>query len=245
MSKSSALSTLGKVTSATRSKAEEIWEYAHSKGFDLTRLWGMGGGDEHGVGRAIDFMILGKGLGKTVGLLIANYLWKHRKRFGLKWLIWDGEIWSTTPDKNGKERGRSAYHGKSDHSDHVHAFFGTGAYVPPASGGGGGSKPATKTVDLSKLIAAAKADPKRKQGGTTPGAAASVKIVEDALRRRGLLSSKYSSDGSFGSLTVKAYSRWQQQLGYEGTKPGDPADGIPGRKSLEQLGKQYGFKVVS
>lgn len=242
MSKSSALSKLGKVTPATRSKAEEIWEYANSKGYQLTRFWGIGTkGTEHPTGRALDIMITGKGLGKTVGNLIANYLWANRKRLQVKWIIWNGKIRSTSPGKSGRWED---YHGASDHSDHNHVFFGTGGYVPPAGAGGGGGT-VSKTVDLSKLIAAAKADPKRKQGGTTPGASASVKIVEDALRRRGLLSSKYSSDGSFGSLTVKAYSRWQQQLGYEGTKPGDPADGIPGRKSLEQLGKQYGFKVVS
>lgn len=238
MSKASALSTLGKVTPATRAKAEELWEYCHSKGYDLTRLWGMGPGDEHGVGRALDLMITGKGLGKDVGDLIASYLWKNRQRLGEKWHIWYRRIRSTSPGKSGNW---TSYSGPSAHTDHVHVFFGTGGYVPPAGAGAGGGGTVTKTVDLSKIIAAAQRDSGRKQGGTTSGASASVKIVEDALRREGLLSTRYASDGSFGTYTVKAYAAWQRELGYSGRD----ADGIPGRASLEKLGRKYNFKVVS
>lgn len=95
------------------------------------------------------------------------------------------------------------------------------------------------TVDLAKLQAAAKADPDRQQGGTTPGAAASVKIVEAALVAEGLLDKRLAGDGSFGSSTVAAYRAWQQRLGYTG----NDADGIPGRSSLEALGKKRGFTV--
>lgn len=136
MSKSSALSTLGKVTSATRAKAEEVWDYLDSKGVPLKRLWGMGPGDEHGVGRALDFMITGvAGSDNAAGDLIADYLWSNRKRLGVKWIIWDRRIRSTSP---GKPSTWTRYTGKNPHTDHVHVFFGTAAYVPPASGGGGG-----------------------------------------------------------------------------------------------------------
>lgn len=132
MSKASAFAKLGDVTSATRDRAEEVWDYLHARGYDLTRLWGIGTeGTEHPSGRAVDFMITGKGLGRVVGYLIAKYLWANRVRLGLKWLIWDGEIWSTTLD-NGRERGKRPYHGESDHSDHVHAYFTTKPYVGPA-----------------------------------------------------------------------------------------------------------------
>lgn len=115
----------------------------------------------------------------------------------------------------------------------------------PATGGGGGSKPpAGKTVDLSQLIAAAKNDPDRRQGGTTPGSADDVKIVEAALRREGLLAATYASDGSFGSATVSAYARWQRSKA-GGDYEGDDADGIPGRDSLTRLGKRNSFKVRS
>lgn len=241
MSMASAFSKLGKITSATRDRAEELWTYAASKGYELTRLWGIGTrGSEHPSGRALDLMITGPGLGKVVGNLLASYLWKNRKRLAVKWIIWDGHIRSTSPGKSGQWE---PYHGASDHSDHVHVFFGTAGYVaPPAAGGGSGSP--VKVVDLSQLVKAATLDTGRKQGGTTPGAGDDVKIVEAALKREGLLSSRYARDGSFGSLTVKAYARWQESAA-GGSYRGDDADGIPGRKSLERLGKRNGFKVTA
>lgn len=96
---------------------------------------------------------------------------------------------------------------------------------------------AKPVVDLSNLIAAAKRDPKLPQGGTTHPK--DVKPVETALRKEGLLDAKYASDGSFGSLTVKAYAAWQRKLGYTGKD----ADGIPGKASLTKLGAKHGFTV--
>ena len=119
-------------------------------------------------------------------------------------------------------------------------------YTPPASGGGGGGgRPGTGgTVDLSQLIKAAKLDTDRKQGGTTPGSADDVRIVEAALVREGLLPAKWALDGSFGSLTVNAYARWQRSKA-GGDYEGRDADGIPGRDSLTRLGKRHGFRVVA
>lgn len=104
------------------------------------------------------------------------------------------------------------------------------------------SKPAkpAKVVSLAQLVAAAKRDPARPQGGTTAGSADDVRIVEAALMKEGLLPSKWASDGSFGSSTVAAYRRWQQRLGYRGRD----ADGIPGRASLVELGRRHGFTVA-
>lgn len=117
-------------------------------------------------------------------------------------------------------------------------------YAPPASGGGGGPKPAGKIVDLSKIRAAAKRDTDRPQGGTTAGAADDVKIVEAALKAEGLLPAKYAADGSFGSMTVAAYAKWQRSKA-GGDYEGDDADGVPGEDSLTRLGKRHGFKVVA
>lgn len=105
-------------------------------------------------------------------------------------------------------------------------------------GGKPASTPASKpAVDLSSLIAAAKRDPGLPQGGTTHPK--DVKPVEAALRAEGLLPAKYASDGSFGSLTVKAYAAWQRKCGYRGKD----ADGIPGKASLTKLGAKHGFTV--
>lgn len=97
--------------------------------------------------------------------------------------------------------------------------------------------PKVKTVSLANVVAAAKRDPKLKQGGTTH--AADVKVVEAALKAEGLLSAKYASDGSFGTVTVAAYAAWQRKLGFTGKD----ADGIPGKTTLAKLGAKHGFKV--
>ena len=104
--------------------------------------------------------------------------------------------------------------------------------------------PSKPKVDLSRLVSAAKTDPGAAQGHVTY--MAGTNLVENALVREGLMSKTYAGDGSFGSTTVAAYSRWQLKL-YPGasTKPGGDADGIPGMDSLKKLGAKYGFDVVA
>lgn len=101
--------------------------------------------------------------------------------------------------------------------------------------------PQKPVVDLSKLRSAAKTDPAKKG---TPVSYKGTATVEAALVDEGLLAKTYG-DGHYGTSTVKAYSRWQLKL-YPGasTKPGGDADGIPGRDSLERLGRKRGFTVV-
>lgn len=101
------------------------------------------------------------------------------------------------------------------------------------------SKPALSkpTVDLSRLVAAARTDPPK---SGTPVSYAGVKTVEEALVAEGLLS-KSLADGHFGTATKTAYAAWQHRCGYAGSD----ADGIPGRTTLERLGKRHGFNVVA
>ncbi|MFI6560409.1 N-acetylmuramoyl-L-alanine amidase [Streptomyces sp. NPDC050534] len=98
-------------------------------------------------------------------------------------------------------------------------------------------KPSKPVVDLSKLVAAAKSNPK---ASGTPVTYTGVKTVEAALVNAGLLAKAYS-DGHFGTATVDAYAKWQRHLGYSGTA----ADGIPGMTSLKKLGDKYGFTVIA
>lgn len=98
------------------------------------------------------------------------------------------------------------------------------------------AKPKKPTVDLSRLVAAAKADPPKRGA---PVSYSGVRVVEDALVKEGLLS-RSLADGHFGTATITAYATWQRRLGYVGRD----ADGIPGRTSLERLGDKHGFTVV-
>ncbi|WP_086859922.1 N-acetylmuramoyl-L-alanine amidase [Streptomyces milbemycinicus] len=100
--------------------------------------------------------------------------------------------------------------------------------------------PKRPKVSLSRLIKAAKTDP-GKQG--TPESYAGTRIVEAALVDEGLLARK-RLDGHYGTDTIEAMSEWQERCGYRGRKPGQAADGIPGRDSLTRLGRKHGFDVI-
>ncbi|MGW3410235.1 N-acetylmuramoyl-L-alanine amidase [Streptomyces sp. NPDC000888] len=101
-------------------------------------------------------------------------------------------------------------------------------------------KPTKPVIDLSKLVAAARSNPK---AAGTPVTYNGVRTVEAALVDAGLLAKVYS-DGHFGKATVEAYARWQRSKA-GGSYTGSAADGIPGKASLTKLGAKYGFTVVA
>lgn len=96
--------------------------------------------------------------------------------------------------------------------------------------------PVQNSVNLTRLIEAARTDPPR---SGTPVSYSPVLIVEDALAEEGLLARNFV-DGHFGTATIDAYAAWQRHLGFSG----EDADGIPGRVSLERLAQKYGFSVT-
>ena len=100
------------------------------------------------------------------------------------------------------------------------------------------TSPAPKpVVDLSKLIAAAKADPPKRG---TPISYYGTKTVEQALVKEGLLAPSLA-DGHFGWSTVTAYAAWQRRCGFKGAD----ANGIPGADSLKKLASRRGFTVTA
>ncbi|MEV0409175.1 peptidoglycan-binding protein [Actinoallomurus sp. NPDC050550] len=97
---------------------------------------------------------------------------------------------------------------------------------------------ALPSVNMEALVKAAQIDPRRPDNKLTPGAKASVLLVERALRDRHLLDKKWV-DGYFGTTTVTAYAKYQKSLGYKGLQ----ANGLPGKTSLVKLGAGR-FKVT-
>jgi len=102
-------------------------------------------------------------------------------------------------------------------------------------------EPKRPKVSLKKLQEAARTNPPMKG---TPVTYSGVRTYEAALVNEGLLS-KSLLDGHFGTATRDATSAWQERLGYRGRRPGQPADGIPGKDSLTKLGKKHGFDVTA
>lgn len=90
------------------------------------------------------------------------------------------------------------------------------------------AKPATpktnKVVHLSGLV----------YGATNED----IKVVQSALVD--VVGAQLDVNGTFEARTKAAYTLWQNRLGYNGKD----ADGIPGKKSITELGKRYGFTVV-
>jgi peptidoglycan hydrolase-like protein with peptidoglycan-binding domain len=97
-------------------------------------------------------------------------------------------------------------------------------------------QPTKPVVDLSRLIAAAHADPPK---SGTPVSYGGTRTVEAALLAEGLLAPALV-DGHFGTSTITAYRAWQKRCGYSGAD----ADGIPGKTSLSRLGQAHGFTVI-
>jgi peptidoglycan hydrolase-like protein with peptidoglycan-binding domain len=88
------------------------------------------------------------------------------------------------------------------------------------------------SVNMEAVVKAAQIDPRRPGTALTPGAKDSVLAVEKALDAKNLLAARYV-DGHFGTQTVSAYAAFQRKLGYTGLD----ASGLPGKTSLEKLGK--------
>ncbi|MFB4308536.1 peptidoglycan-binding protein [Actinomadura sp. GTD37] len=90
---------------------------------------------------------------------------------------------------------------------------------------------ALPSLNMEATVKAAQIDPRRADDTLTPGAKASVLLVERALRDRNLLDAQWV-DGYFGTTTIAAYAKYQKSLGYTGLD----ASGLPGRTSLAKLG---------
>ncbi|MCX4986925.1 N-acetylmuramoyl-L-alanine amidase [Streptomyces sp. NBC_00572] len=101
--------------------------------------------------------------------------------------------------------------------------------------------PSRPVVSLSKLVAAARSNP-RLVG--TPVTYTGVITVEAALVDEGLLAKRHQ-DGHYGTTTVTAMSDWQEECGFRGREPGQPADGIPGRASLTRLAAKHSFTIIA
>ncbi|WP_051797721.1 glycoside hydrolase family 25 protein [Streptomyces sp. NRRL S-337] len=101
---------------------------------------------------------------------------------------------------------------------------------------------AQPSVSLAAVVYGAThsiADEKKHPGGTDD-----ITRVQDALVADGRLKGAFAR-GFFDEPTKAAYSREQLAQGFKGTKPGQAADGTPGKKSLTALGKRHGWKVVA
>lgn len=126
----SVVTNIGDVRPHTRKVCKEIAGLR-----TLYFIWGIGPSGEHAEGRALDFMTyrLGGGVDTPgpiriqLGWEIGRYLWKHRKRLGVWYVIYRRQIISINDNSYGPSGTWNRMPDRGDptanHMDHVHVSF--------------------------------------------------------------------------------------------------------------------------
>lgn len=115
--------------------------YAIGPRFKIKTVYGWAPGQfDHPKGLALDFMINTKGLGKTVGEMLNQFVLANASSLNITYTIWYRQYY-------GKENGfkPTPYTGDSPHTDHVHVSFS----ATPGSGTVSGDTPLSTNADLS------------------------------------------------------------------------------------------------
>ena len=99
----------------------------------------------HPAGLAADFMVPLTSAGRAQGQALADYAKQHASEFGIDYIIWYQQIWSTSRAGEGwrpmDDRGSAT----ENHRDHVHINVKPGATVSPISSGG-------ETANCSEIV---------------------------------------------------------------------------------------------
>lgn len=123
----------------TNSAAEKGLQPTAKRGLRCTKgsfawikiMYGVGersGPSDHGSGMAVDFMVptYNTSVGNERGWKLAQWVRKHAKELGVKYVIWDVKIWSVERDSEGW-REYTRYSASSGdtllHKDHVHVSY--------------------------------------------------------------------------------------------------------------------------
>ena len=115
----------GELKAKSRSIAAEVWVQTKLGGVICYATYGYpgSGGVEHGSGYAVDFMVGYPGHHDD-GQAIRDYVWAHRARIGLHWVIWEQHI--TTVNSGVPRLMADRGDPNANHFNHVHAFWDNG-----------------------------------------------------------------------------------------------------------------------
>lgn len=239
MSEHAALRYAGAVTAATRAKGEEVLDALKAaRGKTLNHVWGYDPNPkntEHHSKRALDFMVHSD---RAAGDWIADYLWKHRVRLGVRHIIWQQRIISTVVQpgvwRKMADRGSTT----NNHMDHPHVLFNSGAYVPLK--GAPAKAPTTSKPSTSKgstppafplprgWYFGPRSGPRYSVSGAF-GYRADLRRWQQRMKDRGW---SITADGLYGPKTARVAIAFQKEKGLR------PIDGLIGRVTWDAAWKE-------
>jgi hypothetical protein len=208
------LTSLGNTRNHTKQVFAELAEE-----FEIFFAWGNGATGDHAAGKALDMMSYGLGTVARPGAIrpgwnmqVAEYGLKHHARLGIKYIIADGKIWSSSPKSvTGVDPWKpKAYNGSDPHRNHNHWSF---LENPPAYKAPGPS-PYVAFPGSGHFKLGNKSD--------------TIGRMNTRLNHKDLGA---PDSREFDAQSKAAYSKWQKLLGYSGAD----ADGIPGETSWDRL----------
>lgn len=222
-------SKLGNVAPATRSIATELYNAARANGHEVWFMWGMGGGDEHGSGRALDLMVRNE----AGGDFVRNYIWRHRERLRLRHVIWEQHITSTVVQPGVRRKMADRGSVTENHYDHVHVWFNEGAYRAPSAPTTTPTPPVTTPTKPASRPATQRTlywnKKKQLEGGDVRALQRGLKRVFPAYAGR------LDVDGFFGPRTDRAVREFQRRARLK-------VDGRVGPATRDKL-RKYGVKL--
>lgn len=217
-------SKLGNVDPETRSIAKEIYDKAKAAGHEIWFMWGMGGGEEHGSGNALDLMVRNEAAGDW----IRDYIWANRERLRLIHVIWEQHITSTRVQPGVRRLMADRGSTTENHYDHNHVWFYPGPYRAPSGSSSGGST-STPTPAPSGARTLYYDEDKTMVGED-------VKRLQAGLKRVfPLYAGSLVVDGKFGPATEKAVKEFQSRSKLE-------VDGRVGPATRDKL-DNFGIKI--
>lgn len=227
-------SKLGNVTDKARAIAREVCEAAWAAGHDVWFLWGDGSDPDHVYNKqgrpVIDFMVHNE----AAGDFVRNYIWEHRKRHGLKHVIWEQHITSTVNQPGVRRKMNNRGNPTANHFDHNHAEWFGGGYVPP---------PTTTPVENEHLTVDGELGPKtikkwqqvmgtKADGVITPGNSDLVRAVQNRLKSTANSRLVVDGDGIYqDGRRYKTVGALQQYLGV----PVDSFLSVPVSQAIKAL----------
>lgn len=219
-----ASSKLGAVKAETKAIAKELHAAAAKAGHDVWFMWGMGPGNEHGSGLALDLMVRNR----EAGDYVRDYIWRHRERLRLRHVIWEQHITSTVKAPGVRRLMADRGNTTANHYDHVHVWFYGGTYRAPKAP----SAPSTSSGWPSSWTL--------NRGDRGPR----VAELQQALRAVfPLYAGRLAVDGRFGPDTERAVREFQRRSGLDVDGRFGPASYRAARRNGITLALPKGYRL--